>query len=597
MSTGVELALRSQVDHSLNGDIQSRVQDMVMLASEQGTSLNAPVLAMGISERVGSNWFLDAIGTSMSTCNEPYRQQLHDTHVLSALNPDMLSLSDLSVNDTHPYERHWLTTFVASKYGERRHLLKETNLFFAVDNYLDLFPDSPVIVLGRNPVGIASSFEKGKLFDRWQYGDRYSQMQSMVQRPEMADFAFTVESDGTDNLDKLGRLILLNTLLISNSLGGRVYSHVPYESATSDQALIYQRVSQELFGDSTTLMPNTSRFNGSRASADGTFNTNVAMAAREAHLTGEDITRLCRTMNSLLLRAADVLPMATVVRATGFLDIDEERYAPLGRNTGKMNMNGSKKDSESAPTTVESEFVDIEGQEILWRNTHVTNQEYCDFLNSMYEAGVPNIINGTQLFMNENMLNSRGGRMHFDEADGKYHVSEGYEGHPVYWVTWIGANAFAKYSGARLPSKEEADSLIVSAVIDIDKVNADYVVGDVVPVVEEDRGQQEIHHVIGNVAMWCGDSPEQTIEGPLMKYMYGTAWNKPSSSEQARKYRARPLTGNSRSTGIRLVTDRNAAVDPMNAAEIARRLKAGFKYLSPEGAIGSEDKLFAQMLD
>ena len=36
--------------------------------------------------------------------------------------------------------------------------MKETNLFFALAALLALFPDSPVAVLSRSPIGVVSSF-------------------------------------------------------------------------------------------------------------------------------------------------------------------------------------------------------------------------------------------------------------------------------------------------------------------------------------------------------------------------------------------------------------------------------------------------------
>ena len=69
-------------------------------------------------------------------------------------------------------------------------------------------------------------------------------------------------------------------------------------------------------------------------------------------------------------------------------------------------------------------------------------------------AGLANSHAGTSLLACE-MPHERGGRLHRDPATGRWHVSEGYEHHPVYWVTWIGAAAFAAWSNARLPTRAE----------------------------------------------------------------------------------------------------------------------------------------------
>src|SRR6266536_2073335 len=139
-------------------EISIRLGAMRLTARERRSELKAPGLAMGISERVGSNWFSDTLRTTVWQHNEPFRQQLHPSHPLSPVNPCLVGLEDVEARTLHPYEQHWLVTFVTSKYGPERQLIKETNLFFAVSNYLRLFADAPIIVLSRNPIGIASSF-------------------------------------------------------------------------------------------------------------------------------------------------------------------------------------------------------------------------------------------------------------------------------------------------------------------------------------------------------------------------------------------------------------------------------------------------------
>jgi Sulfatase-modifying factor enzyme 1 len=86
------------------------------------------------------------------------------------------------------------------------------------------------------------------------------------------------------------------------------------------------------------------------------------------------------------------------------------------------------------------------------RDTLVSNTEFAAFVNAMSSAGMPNGHGGTRLLACE-MPHERGGRLHHDPAADRWGVSPGYEDHPVYWVTWIGAAAFAAWSGARLPDQ------------------------------------------------------------------------------------------------------------------------------------------------
>lgn len=76
---------------------------------------------------------------------------------------------------------------------------------------------------------------------------------------------------------------------------------------------------------------------------------------------------------------------------------------------------------------------------------------------------------------------------------------------PTGW-TWIGAAAFAARHGARLPTRAELTHL--SRRCGTRPLNSDYSHGDVTPVVEPGRGARQIHHLLGNVQVWCGDGPD-----------------------------------------------------------------------------------------
>lgn len=125
-------------------------------------------------ERVGSNWVSDTLRPVTGQHNEPFRQQVSAAHPMSALNPGISP--DDAVGRFGPYGRHWLVTFAVGKHAAERQVIKETSLFFALPGLLSLFPDSPVGVLTRSPIGVASSFARSDLFRRWDYRARYRQM-------------------------------------------------------------------------------------------------------------------------------------------------------------------------------------------------------------------------------------------------------------------------------------------------------------------------------------------------------------------------------------------------------------------------------------
>ena len=186
---------------------------------EADGSILPPLLLLGVMERVGSNWVSDTLRPVTGQHNEPFRQQVSPSHPLSALNPG-LSLGD-SPPDLGPYGRHWLVTFAAAKHAPVRQVIKETNLFFALPALLSLFPGSPVAVLTRSPLGVASSFARGDLFRRWGYRARYRQLTAMTTRPELAGWAAVVPDDDPPDLVALARLQVLNSLIIASALHDR----------------------------------------------------------------------------------------------------------------------------------------------------------------------------------------------------------------------------------------------------------------------------------------------------------------------------------------------------------------------------------------
>src|SRR6266568_3469414 len=164
----------------LLAEIRARSEVMRSAAQARGASLLPPLLMLGTSERVGSNWLSDTLRPVMEQHNEPFRQQLGADHPLSGLNPQAVPVGQVTGMALGTYGRHWLVTFVTSKYGTARQGVKETNLFFALPSLLSLFPNSPVAVLSRSPLGVASSFRCSSLFTRWDYRSRYQQMITMT---------------------------------------------------------------------------------------------------------------------------------------------------------------------------------------------------------------------------------------------------------------------------------------------------------------------------------------------------------------------------------------------------------------------------------
>ena len=79
----------------------------------------------------------------------------------------------------------------------------------------------------------------------------------------------------------------------------------------------------------------------------------------------------------------------------------------------------------------------------------VTNTQFCAFLNER----------GNQQEGGKEWINLEGShkdeRYHIRKDGNRFVVEPGFENHPVFYVTWYGARAYAKWAGKRLPTEEE----------------------------------------------------------------------------------------------------------------------------------------------
>ena len=327
-------------------------------------------------------------------------------------------------------------SFAVAKYGPARQVVKETNLFFALPALLALLPRSPVLVLSRSPVGVASSFVRGDLFRRWGYRSRYQQMVTMTRHGNGSTrrFAALVPDDNPADLVALVRLHVLNTVLLADSLAGRSPAHISYETAVTkrgDALATLSGIAPELEGPGLPgeTAPDPPR---PRTAGDQTFATTNHKTALAAGLEPADAALIRATAAASLAAAQALVPAPVAARAASWLAGDHlyRLEAPRPRTAT------ARPATPPALPSAAARYVRRGTLEV--RNVLVSNAEYARFLNALSKSGLPNSHHGTYLLACE-MPHERGGRLHQDHASGRWTVSRGYEGYPAYWVTWIGA--------------------------------------------------------------------------------------------------------------------------------------------------------------
>ena len=527
-----------------------------------------PVLLLGTSERVGSNWALDSLRHATIQHNEPVRQQLGHDHPLSPLH--------LGKGEDHglgsPLAEHWVRCFVQDKKTGGRHVIKETNLYFATAPLLRLFSDAPVVVLSRSPLGVVGSFARTGLWERWGYDGLYRRITAMTQEKGRCHWAPLVPDDDPPPPVALARLIVMNAALLAEALGDRHHHHLPYEAAVlgREAALVPLR----------RLLPEIGSVAGdTRASAaptvDSTFSTITPKNELVVHLAPSSADLVLAETTRCVAVVKDMVSKRNADRVDRWLaGADSYRCEPSALTPPKSVQ--ARTASYSALPPLPRCYVQAEPSGITWRNTLVANKDMCALLNALNKAGLRNTHGGAHLMVIP-MTHQRGGRLH-PAPDGSWSVSPGFEGHPAYWVTWMGAAAYALWEGARLPSRKEMNTLTA----DTQAGNCDYRVGDVTPVGEPGLPCTAVHHRVGNLQVWCVDGPSGPPWAPVSRYLHGAAWNTPGSREEVVRRRSRTLLGASRGVGIRLIRDASSG-SPRSAQEIADRLRSWLSLLETGG--------------
>ncbi|MFG2917576.1 hypothetical protein ACGF0D_32360 [Kitasatospora sp. NPDC048298] len=290
---------------------------VAQIVKAAGRTGRAPLLILGAFERVGSNWVSDQLRASMQQHNEPFRQQLGVEHPLSALNPRPDS-------ELTALNRHHLACALHDLHGSERHAVKETNLFFASRSVTGLLPESPVLVLTRAPLGIASSFERGGLWQRWAYAERYLGLARTARTPRWRDWSPLLPLDDPQPPVALARMIAVNALLLAEALRadlagcGRPLAHLPYERHVSAPEDVRSGLARFLGVPVAAPSGMPKRGDG------GDFDTSRPKSELVAELPASSAALVHHHVATSLARATAIVDAATVKTASHWLAGDDE---------------------------------------------------------------------------------------------------------------------------------------------------------------------------------------------------------------------------------------------------------------------------------
>jgi formylglycine-generating enzyme required for sulfatase activity len=386
-----------------------------------------------------------------------------------------------------------------------------------------------------------------------------------------------VPDDDPPELVALARLQLLNTMLLANGLRDRGEADglvvIRYETAVLHPDAVRASLAR--------VVP--------RAPGFGAPPGEVTPVAEETYATTNHKRQLSACLDQ---SAAETIRTATLrALAAGRCAVPAPAWE-LARDWAEGDhlyslMSGPRSDPRHSARRVSHggdrfcpvRWIRGRSNDLLWRNLLVSNSEFAAFLNELGAVGLANCLDGSYLLACE-MPHERGGRVHYDLREGKWIVSPGFGSHPAYWVTWIGAAAFAARYGARLPTRAEMVAETSRGGCTI--TNCSYQSGDTVPVTEPGRHLGEVHHLVGNLQVWCADGPPRRLPGPALRWLHGVAWNTPGAPKEISRQRARHLSGASRGVGIRLVRD-DARRPAASVAQISDTLRRWTGLLADRG--------------
>ena len=551
-------------------------------ASAEGVEArNTPQILLGQFERVGSTFLLDELEKGGVVHNEPYKLLVPTEWPISRAYDGKLMSVDEFFEDpsTSPTAKHWFRNFVASLHHPGDQIVKETNLFLALPQFLESFPDSSIQLLTRNPMGIISSFKRNGLYKRWGYEDIRGLLHRQLEHGKPENYQplqHMVEQQGQWH-ERLAWLVGFNALLLSR--------HVDPESV--ERVIDYERDVIPLSTEETVANDRVQ---------DSIFATNIKKTHDdyEARFSDEEIRQVSEAMKACAkfvtteFDASDLYWFEQLYgrHLDGTRSSTHKAVKPHGKvsaATQAVPMNTVTTDESLFDT--DHRLVRLSpDQPVLWDHSLITNEEMANFMQLLLENGYDPSDNFMLLL--DNMPVTRGGRIGFDVETSQFEMAEGYEQHPAYWMGWIAASLYAYKQGMRLPSYAEWEHVFSQTGVPADETaaNFNYAHDDVVPT---GQGAADLpNDFFGNLKIWCADWSNPTA---VSKKLAGISW-KQYYQDDYRTEGERPYLTNSRIIGARLVCCAECAVpQPRTMAETVEKFSEVLRVIEGSSVVGLND--------